>query len=400
MEISNIKIDWGPILEGQIKYLEETYPDIAIRESFRGIISLLNSNKIKSRVILSGINVAAYGFVMESQHLDDRIYGSLGFTDPSFASETRLKNLIDWAENIASSMKRYLMINEIFNSESLGEKYLLDHGYAKHRRDAMNISLIDLELEPEKFPTEFEIAEIYGTTYQEYAKAEYAAYEGSPDRILFHTASEMDRFTLAKSIFDGAYGDLIPSASLIVRHHGKLIGAVLATKKKTSGNSRGALIADIFVDRDYRGNGLGTALMQNSLFPENRLARLTHSLERPSTPLGVGAIWFAAGTLIALGLVHSTDVLAVILFAVTIGDPTATMIGSRLGSHKLPFNHKKSLAGFLGILSFSSAFGYLLLGIDGIVLGVVSALVESLSYYPLDDNFMIPVVMGIVAFLF
>ncbi len=265
MEISNIKIDWAPILEGQIKYLEETYPDIAIRESFKGIIDLLNSNKIKSRVILSGINVAAYGFVMESQNLDDRIYGSLGFTDPAFANETRLRNLLEWAENIASSMRRYLMINEIFNAESLGEKYLIDRGYTKHRRDAMIIWLTDQSLKPEKFPAEFEVTEIYGTTYQEYAKAEYAAYEGTPDRILFHTSSEMDRFTLAKSIFDGSYGEIIPSASFVVRHHGKLIGSVLATKKKTSANTKAALIADIFVDSSYRGNGLGTTLMLNSL---------------------------------------------------------------------------------------------------------------------------------------
>jgi|ACXJ01.1.fsa_nt_gi Cytidylyltransferase family. len=131
-----------------------------------------------------------------------------------------------------------------------------------------------------------------------------------------------------------------------------------------------------------------------SLYPGSRLGRAVHSLERPSTALGIGAIWFAAGTLIALGLVNSTPALGVVLFATTIGDPLATLFGTRFNSPRLPFNRKKSMAGFSAILISSSSFSYLLLGIAGIFLGVVAALAESFSYYPLDDNFAIPVILG------
>lgn len=271
MEINNVKIDWGPILEGQIKYLEENYPDIAVRESYRGIIEQLNSNKIKSRIILSGINVAAYAFVMESQHMDDRVYGSIGFTDSGFATVERIQNLVSWAESIAKTQNRYLMVNDVFNAESLSERYLLDHGYMKMRRERMTLNLHDGVLPEERFPKEFEVAEIFSTTYQEYSKAEYEAYDGTPDRILFHTSKEMERFSLARSIFEGNYGEIISSASFAVRHHQKLIAAIMVTKKYPSGTSRSALIADLFVNRDYRGNGLGRTLLVNSL---NRLKSL------------------------------------------------------------------------------------------------------------------------------
>ena len=66
MEMKNVKLDWAPILEGQIKSLESLYPDIPVRKSFEGLIQELNANRLKSRVILSGINVSAYAFVAPS----------------------------------------------------------------------------------------------------------------------------------------------------------------------------------------------------------------------------------------------------------------------------------------------------------------------------------------------
>ena len=272
MEISNVKIDWGPILEGQIKYLEEIYPDVAIRETYRDIIERLNENKIKSRIILNGITVAGYAFVMESALLNDRIYGSLGFTDSAFATGDRVRNLVEWAENIAKAQGKYLMINEIFRAEDTSAKLLTDSGYTRVRRDKMEISLDEFNLRNEKFPKEFEVLPVANTTYQEYSRAEFDAYAGTPDIILFHTTSEADRVSMAKTIFNGAYGTIVPSASNIVRHHGKLIAAILATtkpEKQITGSS--SMIVDIFVNRGYRGNGLATTLMINSL---NRLKDL------------------------------------------------------------------------------------------------------------------------------
>ena len=46
MEINNVKLDWGAILEGQIRHLESVYPDLDVRKSYKGIVDLLNSNKL------------------------------------------------------------------------------------------------------------------------------------------------------------------------------------------------------------------------------------------------------------------------------------------------------------------------------------------------------------------
>ncbi len=272
MEISNVKVDWAPILEGQIKYLENIYPDAAIRETYHDIIERLNENKIKSRLIINGITVAGYAFVIESSLLNDRIYGSLGFTDRAFATDERVRVLVEWAENIARSQGKYLMINEIFRAEDVSEKFLIDRGYTMVKRGRMEVTLDEFKSVEEKYPKEFEILPVIGTSYQEYSRAEFDAYAGTPDIILFHSASEADRVAMVKAMFTGSYGEIVPSASSAVRHHGKLIAAIIATTKpERQINERHAMIVDVFVNREYRGNGLGTALMVNSL---NRLKEL------------------------------------------------------------------------------------------------------------------------------
>lgn len=136
-----------------------------------------------------------------------------------------------------------------------------------------------------------------------------------------------------------------------------------------------------------------------SMFPQSTVGRTLSFFERPMTPLGLGAIWFAAGISISIGLVQSTAMLALIVFVTTIGDPLATIFGSMIKSPKLPYNRKKSLAGFMGIFIFSAIFGYFLLGFTGIGVALFSAVLESISFHPLDDNFILPVVLGAISYV-
>lgn len=136
-----------------------------------------------------------------------------------------------------------------------------------------------------------------------------------------------------------------------------------------------------------------------SLAPETKMGKTLNSFERPMTPLGLGAIWFAAGILIALGIVNSISILAIIIFVTTIGDSLATIFGSLLKSPKLPYNRKKSIAGFLAIFLFSGIFGFVLIGTYGVVIALLSAVLESLSLHPLDDNFVLPVVLGVISYV-
>lgn len=136
-----------------------------------------------------------------------------------------------------------------------------------------------------------------------------------------------------------------------------------------------------------------------SLFPDTRIGKTLAYFERPTTPLGMGAIWFAAGMMIAFGIVQSLPILVLIVFVTTIGDPLATLFGSTIKSPKLLYNRKKSLAGFMGMFVFSAIFGYALMGFMGVGLSFISAIVESLSLHPLDDNFALPVVIGAISLL-
>lgn len=136
-----------------------------------------------------------------------------------------------------------------------------------------------------------------------------------------------------------------------------------------------------------------------SIFPETRIGRTLSFFERPMTPLGLGAIWFAAGILIAIGIVQSSAMLAVIVFVATIGDPAATISGTLLRSPKLPYNKKKSVAGFLGMFILSGIFAYFVIGYVGIGVALLSAILESISFHPLDDNFILPVILGAISYI-
>ena len=129
------------------------------------------------------------------------------------------------------------------------------------------------------------------------------------------------------------------------------------------------------------------------------LARAIWFFERGGTELGIGAIWFATGVLMAFALVHSFSMLAEIFFVLIIGDSLATIVGSSVRSPRLPYSRKKSFAGFMAIFLGSALFGFFILGYEGIVMALIGAFAESISQYPFDDNLVIPIFMVIGSYL-
>lgn len=132
---------------------------------------------------------------------------------------------------------------------------------------------------------------------------------------------------------------------------------------------------------------------------KSALARAIWFFERGGTELGIGAIWFATGVLLAFALVHSFSMLAEIFFVLIIGDSLATIAGSSIKSPKLPYNRRKSIAGFTAIFLSSSLFGFVIMGYPGIAMGLIGAFAESVSQYPFDDNLVIPVLMILGSYL-
>jgi dolichol kinase len=129
------------------------------------------------------------------------------------------------------------------------------------------------------------------------------------------------------------------------------------------------------------------------------LARAIWFFERGGTELGIGAIWFATGVMMGFALVHSFSVLAEIFFVLIIGDTLATIVGSSVHSPKLPYNRRKSLAGFMAIFIGSAIFGFFILGYEGIAMALIGAFAESISQYPFDDNLVIPLLMAIGSYI-
>ena len=135
-----------------------------------------------------------------------------------------------------------------------------------------------------------------------------------------------------------------------------------------------------------------------SMNREKAFSSKIYGLERNGVPLGIGAIWFGCGIMLAYAIINSINVIILILIAVTICDPLATIIGMRIKSPRIFYNKKKSIAGTISFLVIAGFFGFVLLNWSGLFLGVLGAFIESLPYEAFDDNFMIPVVLSIVSF--
>ncbi|WP_188681725.1 GNAT family N-acetyltransferase [Thermogymnomonas acidicola] len=265
MELSNIKLDWDAILGRQISHLESIYPDMQIRDQFRAIINLLNSNRIKSRVILSGINVAAYGFFMDSSEMRDRSFATVGFTDPAFANEQRLRNIVEWIVGSVSSSGRMTMMNEVFQDNGISGPVLASMGFRKITRVRMEYDLADNKPGEPSLPREISVTGLEGLDIRAYSSLEYECYRGTQDEILL-ASSEEDRLAVTRNIFSGSYGNVLQNASYLAFHKASLIGAVVCTDGRVQGRKDMLpTILNVFVKPEYRGNGLGTALMQMAL---------------------------------------------------------------------------------------------------------------------------------------
>lgn len=264
MELNNVKLDWNLILEKQILRLQEMYPENEVKKAYENIISLLNENKIRSRVIASGNRVVCYAFVLDYSGFTDRLYAVMGFEDTSFAEETRIQNLVSWIEGEGKRSGKSILIGYVHNITERVEEFLLDRGFSRMER-------IRLELDLEKYTPPVQnnqagvLKDIFSITPAAYSDADYSAFLGSDDVILFPTEREQ-RVLFTSGIFDGRLGGMIPEASKIIMDGEKVIAGIISVE---SGGQvdyiRRALIADIFVDRNYRRRGYGSLMLASSL---------------------------------------------------------------------------------------------------------------------------------------
>lgn len=121
-----------------------------------------------------------------------------------------------------------------------------------------------------------------------------------------------------------------------------------------------------------------------------KISKLILRMERNNVKPGYGTLWFLAGLMLLISLSPQWKLVEIGVFAMAIGDSLATIGGINMGIKKLFYNRKKSIGGFMAMLIPTAIFAFIILGPSYIFVAVLATILESVSGYPLDDNFTIP----------
>ncbi len=128
----------------------------------------------------------------------------------------------------------------------------------------------------------------------------------------------------------------------------------------------------------------------SGIYRDSGLSKFIMSFERKNVQPGIGSLWYIAGVLLLMGLTGGTGALLVGVFCMAIGDSVATIVGMNIRTFRLPYNRKKSFGGFASMLLVTSLFAYFFFGAFYIIYAIIATVAESVSGYPVDDNFSIP----------
>ncbi len=127
-----------------------------------------------------------------------------------------------------------------------------------------------------------------------------------------------------------------------------------------------------------------------ALYETMKISKLVSRMERDNVKPGYGTLWFIAGLMLLISLSPQWKLVEIGVFAMAIGDSLATIGGLKMGIKKLFYNRKKSIGGFISMLIPTAIFAFIVLGPSYIFVAVLVTILESVSGYPLDDNFTIP----------
>lgn len=107
-----------------------------------------------------------------------------------------------------------------------------------------------------------------------------------------------------------------------------------------------------------------------------------------------GALMFLLGSTIAL-LLFDADIAAAAIAILALGDSFSTLTGRRMGSHRLPYNHEKSIEG--SIAGFAAAFlgASIIVAPAAALLGALTGMLAESLPARIDDNLSIPLTAGL-----
>lgn len=262
-ELNNVKVDWSKVLEAEISWKEDLFPELNVRERYLELIRMLEQNRIQSRVVYSTDHVSAYCFLLSSSENLNRLYANIGFASEEDANEPRVNAILDWISSVGKKQDKRVFFDRPFNAP--GQFDDLCESKAVHK-----IERVELRISPEirresqvddgarKNTVSLE-ALVHGHLSQ-FAESEYTSYLDGPENV-FLPASVADLERLILKFFDvNAKETLIPDASFVATDQGKIVGGIIALVTSTV-----PLISDLFVLPDHQGRGISRTLLSASL---------------------------------------------------------------------------------------------------------------------------------------
>ncbi|MGC8669911.1 MAG: diacylglycerol/polyprenol kinase family protein [Candidatus Micrarchaeia archaeon] len=158
----------------------------------------------------------------------------------------------------------------------------------------------------------------------------------------------------------------------------------------------GPLLIFSFILIAYAFNGL----YSKSGFLKNFYRFLSH-FERRKEYYGLGAAYIASGTAILIGFISNIGFLEASIAVLFFADSIATIVGIKFKKQiKLPYNHKKTLAGSIAflIVSFISLYLINFSLVSVLIVSITLTIIESASN-SIDDNILLPVALVIFYYL-
>lgn len=119
------------------------------------------------------------------------------------------------------------------------------------------------------------------------------------------------------------------------------------------------------------------------------------ALERSDTTYGIGAMYLAAGTSLVVGFSGSSGLMLFGIVALFFADSAATIIGMRLGRHRIPYNRDKTFEGALSFFLILALLGIPLLGPYALPLAAALAFLESVRVH-VDDNMRTGIAIALI----
>lgn len=267
-ELENVGLKWDLILKPHIEQIQNQNPGMNVKSLFNPLISMLNSNRIPSRVILSAGKVMGYAYVLPAMGIRDRNIASLGFMEDDDSNRSRGESLLKWLESESSRENKLLILDGLYNSSFLDDS-MNKMGFHKSSRVKM-MGRIDEILESvshynfHEIEMSTEVLHSSDVNPEALSEIEYTAYSESPDKVLL--ILENGRNITFEILMSGYYGKILTSSSIILVSKDGILGSIIVSDGSEEIIGKNIpLIVDFFTSEIERNKGYGAFILKKSL---------------------------------------------------------------------------------------------------------------------------------------